>query len=506
MRKAGRLRFAVWRIVAARTLAVLVVTVPVPRVVWSATPRPKMVVHVRLRRTVTATTWGVGVEWDPYSYYRPTAENQHVIIKRLDFMRPSFLRVMGGISIHRGIVTTNPQLLLILRWAQGNNCKVILGQWGASPLVNGKNGLAEKLVYTWSKRIASKVVYLRRQRGFTSIHFYNFVNEPETVPIARWAVLARSLDKAFIKAGLGNEVYVIGPDTYGDPDWGADPGKRSSYNWPLLRPVARRAAGFIGAYDIHWYPENSEVIDGRIAPVLERERRTVCSITHFAAGMPFVVTEAGLLTGRCNGDQQPRVKTFGYGVLMADYAAQVFRAGWNGISAWDLDDAMHVVNGKPITHPPGKLTLKIWGFWNSQAAAMGDPADFDIRPWFYTWSLMSRLFPAGTRIVDSTEPAGTRRFRTLAGTRTVDHRLIINVALVNDVKKSRNITVRVPPAAHATTLTEYRYFRHDRPVDAQGLPIPAKILHNISSVHSVNIFMPGRGVVFLTNRQPFETR
>ena len=34
---------------------------------------------------------------------------------------------------------------------------------------------------------------------------------------------------------------------------------------------------------------------------------------------------------------------------MADFAAQIMDAGWMGASAWDLDDAMHVVNGRP--HP-----------------------------------------------------------------------------------------------------------------------------------------------------------
>ena len=72
-----------------------------------------------------------------------------------------------------------------------------------------------------------------------------------------------------------------------------------------------------------------------------------------------------------NGDQQPRVKDFDYGVLMADLVAQVARAGWMGASAWDLDDA-HARGERPAAPAvPDDLTLKIWGFWNTQGRAMG---------------------------------------------------------------------------------------------------------------------------------------
>ena len=68
--------------------------------------------------------------------------------------------------------------------------------------------------------------------------------------------------------------------------------------------------------------------------------------------------------------------------------------------AWDLDDAMHAVNGNHTPNPPDDLTLKVWGFWNSQGAKMGKPAEMAVRPWFYTWALMSRLFPKGSRIIE----------------------------------------------------------------------------------------------------------
>ena len=482
-------------ILSAALLVAVLAAGEFPQFSWGKSRQSNVVVTIAFHNTLQKKILGMGVQWDPYDYYSPSPQDWNTIIQRLDFMDPSFIRDIGGGD------STDAR---ILAWAQQHDSQVILGTWTPSPL-SGTSPPSASAITSWASTTAQYVKSLNAQYG-NVIHYYNFVNEPQNLPISTWTRLASGLQAAFTQASMGNSVRVIGPDTYGDPDWGATANKRRSYNWPLLQAIARRASGIVGAFDIHWYPYDKEVSGGSIRSVLAREKRLVVSVQARAAKLPFLVAEAGLLNGKTNGDQQPRVKTFGYGVLMADYATQVFRAGWDGISAWDLDDAMHVVNGKPMTQPPSKLTLKIWGFWNSQGAAMGDPADFDIRPWFYTWSLMSRMFPAGTRIVDSTEPAGTRRFRTLVGTRIVDDRLIISVVLVNDVKKSRNITVRVPPDAHARTLTEYSYFRHDRPVNAQGLPVAAKILHNVSPAHKVNIFMPSRGVVFLTNRHPFDTR
>jgi hypothetical protein len=237
-----------------------------------------------------------------------------------------------------------------------------------------------------------------------------------------------------------------------------------------------------------------------------REKRLVESLDLSSRHKPFVVSESGLIDGRRRHyDQNPRVKHFDYGVLMADYVAQVFRAGWDGISAWDLDDAMCVDNGQPVTHPPGKLTLKVWGFWNSQGAAMGDPADFNIRPWFYTWSLMSRLFSPGTRIVESDEPIGAKQFRTLAGIRRVHGQRRISIMLVNDSEKPRTIVIRVVADTSVTTFTEYRYFRKHRPVNAQGFPLASAILHAIIPAHGISVSMPGRGVILLINRRPLAT-
>ena len=222
------------------------------------------------------------------------------------------------------------------------------------------------------------------------------------------------------------------------------------------------------------------------------KRRVVLANDPQAGSKRLFLAESGLLDGKCNGDQQPRVKTFAYGVMMADYVAQVAAAGWMGACAWDLDDAMHTVRGHPAV--PGETTLKVWGFWNTQGSAMGHPEDENIRPWFYTWSLMSRLFPRGTRILAVQQPE-LPHLRILAGA-SADGKTL-SLMVVNNDDEGRTVAVSVPGGGKKT-VRRYHYFDADRPTDAEGFPTPKETVSAVDLDAGVSITLPARGVVFLS--------
>jgi hypothetical protein len=247
----------------------------------------------------------------------------------------------------------------------------------------------------------------------------------------------------------------------------------------------------IGLWEMHWYAKDREVLDGDIARVLGAKRKVILANDPHAADKRFFLAESGLLDGKCNGDQQPRVKTFPYGVMMADYAAQVVQAGWMGLCAWDLDDAMHPVSGHPPV--PTDTTLKLWGFWNTQGAAMGHPEDENIRPWFYPWSLMSRLFPRDTRML-SVSPAGPPNLRVIAGETAGTKQL--NVMLVNNSDETRTVRLVVPGLGQKSVRL-FHYFEHDRPTDDEGFAIPATTLPNTDLAAGLNVALTGRGCVFV---------
>ncbi len=450
---------------------------------------------------------GLGVQWDPFEY-QPTPSEWRTITTRMAFCKPGYLRVMWtapsyclgfrtdgtpeyvwqkGFSAKR---TELNKLCAILQFAQDHNVRVLLGEW--SPPI-GLIGNETNPV--WARMTVDLLHYLRDTRGFTCIRYYNAINEPNgnwsgNKDYPTWVTVIKNLHAAFVKAGISKQVLIIGPDTTGNSSW------MEPFNW--LDQSVRDLNAQIGAWDLHWYALDPEVYNDVMEKILTAKTKMLEAAGPLAANKQRFMGESGMLTGRINGDQQPRVKTFSYGVIMSDYCAQVARAGWMGASAWDLDDAMHTVHG--YKNPPDALTLKVWGFWNSEGAAMGNPSDFNIRPWFYTWSLMSRLFPRGSQIVYSSAPS-LARFRNVAGVLSKDGKRLVSIMLVNDDNRSRTVTVNVPSAGRNVTLEVYHYFRNDRPINKMGFPVPAAIMRHVNLRKGLRLDLPSLGVIFLTEQK-----
>jgi hypothetical protein len=123
---------------------------------------------------------------------------------------------------------------------------------------------------------------------------------------------------------------------------------------------------------------------------------------------------------------------------------------------------------------------------------MGKPEENAPRPWFYTWSLMSRMFGAGTRIVAATGfPA--EGFRALAGV-NADGRM--RLMLVNNSAQAASVVVR----AAGVGIADYRlyhYFENERPTDTNGFPVPAKEGLRVDLSKGWDVSLPAHGVVFL---------
>ena len=165
-------------------------------------------------------------------------------------------------------------------------------------------------------------------------------------------------------------------------------------------------------------------------------------------------------------------------------------AGMAGGSAWDLDDAMHV-GGQY-----GSQNLKQWGFWNSLGGKDGYPAsDLALRPWYYPWSVLARAaFP----LAASGSLSPTRRWpdcgsqrprsRATAGTDVLGRRQRLRLAAVDQAWPCRRRPAGDPG--------RYDYFGNDRPVDANGFPVPANVLHGVRFSAGVSVDLPSRGMSF----------
>jgi hypothetical protein len=482
---------------------------------FAAEPSTVGEVLVDLNKTVVASFQGMGVQFDPFDRYPPAPEKWKLILSRLDRLQPAFFRVMTNANAlcryvnadgkhsyiwdepkekHPGAWKHFEQLRAILTYAQSKDWHVILGEWG--PPTIDFAGKSEKLNTEdprWAAIIADYVKHLRNDEGFTCIRYYNLVNEPNgnwsgNKSYETWTAGIRNLHAKFREASLDKDVLIVGPDTTGNTKW------LEPFTW--LDRVAQDLSAEVGVYDLHWYAQDDEVFGGLMEKLLREKREHALKTDPRAKDKLMVLGESGILSGKTKNDQQHRVKNFEYGVMMADYTAQVGRAGWMGVTAWDLDDAMHLNVWKDLPAKPKEEVLKVWGFWNSSGTDCGMPEQEACRPWYYTWTVMSQLFPRGTRIVQADAPAWPR-FRVMAGTDAAGKELC--VMLVNNADEARLVHLRVSGAG-TRALRAYRYFENDRPAGEDGLPLPKERMATVEMGKGAAFALPSRGVLFLTTR------
>jgi hypothetical protein len=438
-------------------------------------------VEVRPSDVISRDFRGVGIQVDPF-FYEPSAEKWKLIKARLDVCRPGFFRVVfqndsycRKLDAHGDPIflwDSEPnapklhQVYEILDYAQSRHIKVLLGEWGTPGFWGDGSKFSPKPGDPlWSKLVVGLLTHLVLKRGYTCINEFDYFNEPNgdwsgNPSYETWLTGVRAVGSALKASPVGKYVTISGPSASGDTGW------LDALQW--LDRAAKDAPETFGSYNLHWYAKDREVVDGLIETQLIGRKAAAMKLDPSASKKQFFMGESGLIEGKTNGDQQPRVKTFEYGVRMADYFAQVCRAGWTGATYWDLDDAMHPVRGND-PYPPGPLTLKVWGFWNSVGDAMRPPEDTGVRQPFYAWTLISRMFPAGCSIVAVNAPS-LPGFRVTACVYKGRRSLMV----VNDSAENRTVSLD-PSFWKSKRLLEYAY-APGLQTDPTGKPSRARVL------------------------------
>ena len=445
---------------------------------------------------------GFGVEWE-YEGDHPELNLDNPVwqghwpemLERIDFMRPSIVRVMHTAPMYTrlddGRVVADydsPRMQVMYRlldYARDRDIPVVLGEWLLpQPYVEPLGGVGGP---RWSGEvIVPFLVHLLQAKGYGNIRWFNLINEPTDYDI--WKSAITNLHEALTRQGLDRALAIVGTD---------GPGDFSGWIERVAKDAGLRDR--IGAYEYHiyahlktdkWLPS---LLEGKLeTDELLLRRRIVSAEDPRGAGKPFFMGEAGIADGNA-GDNQTNRAGFRYGVWMADYAIQSMRAGLAGLIAWDMDDAMHTWGSY------GGLGLKGWGFWNSLAGFGGySENDFELRPWFYTWSLLCRLFPRGSQTLAATS-TGDPSCRVAAARLPQGRGL--SFAVVNEADAARTIVLRMPGTSPAN-LYEYRYFEVARTADERGCPRVSRVRLSADLEAGVKILLPASGVVFLTNDDP----
>ena len=476
---------------------------------------------------------GLGVQWDPFDSYRPTAADWARTFQRLDFMHPGFIRMVepaydyfGGYdAAHNPVYRWNSRHLIQLRtmlsFAKSHGIPVVLGDW-SNPLLGGDPRVP-----------AEFLAQLHDRFGYTNIRYYNPVNEPNYLTgcdFNCWAGIIRAVSDEFNRLGVSRWLKLVGPDNANSWD---DTARAQNLDQTLgldvdnpiggdswLTDTLHTVPGLVGAYDSHRYATVWGVENGVYEDQMRARREQISNLdspskTYFAGEIgltarqvsPFlaldhasaaqvpaaVIDPSATVSSSPFIDSQPHIHEFAYGVWMADMMLQGIDAGMAGASAWDLDDAMHT-GGQY-----GTQNLKEWGFWNSLGGQDGYPAsDLRLRPWYYTWSVLARSFPAGSQAL-AVPSSGLTGLRVAAVKIASAGRANLSLAIVNDSTTSRSITLAVPSIQGPVNLWRYEYFASDRPSDPSGYPVPSQVLKNASLGTGLSVSLPSRGLVVFSS-------
>ncbi len=465
--------------------------------------------------TVVSTNFlGFGVQWTPYPWFDISDAAWERCFQRLDFMRTPLVRVMtraykycdgfdaGGQPIYAWENNRMKKMYRLLDYCQKRNVTVVIGEWDDPSSPEDRADQASDKLQTykldctdprWTRVIGDFLDHLIKDKGYTCLKYYNLINEPNggwshCADFGKWKTGINNLFAELQRRGLDKNIQITGPDV----TWMRD------YYW--LDRAVLECPRILGAYDVHEYIAYEDLESGYAEKVLWQKRDYINRYDPNGRKKPFFMGEIGMnrrgpVEPQGGEDSHPKVYEHIYGVWMTDYSIQAARAGMQGTIAWMLDDAMHINKDKDTKWPDIHKTLfKKWGFWNSLAEEIGHPEDANLRPWFYTWSLMSRYFPRGCTII-RTRNAEVNGIRTLAASTGGGG---FTFCVVNDSDTPREALLRAPAIDHPLALRRYLYAPGDRPVDGNGFPVPKETLKPADLTKGLPLAVPARSVVLLT--------
>lgn len=457
---------------------------------------------------INADYFGNGAEWDPYDEASAwgseiSLSDWDKLFKRLDYMRPGYVRCM----INSPFLYWNAEKQVYERERNSGNIRKLLGYCqdkGIAVVYGEYNPPAWEMKDSrmWVEMSVNYLNWLVNGLGFDCIRHFVIFNEPDgnwastNGDYDLWLSMLSRFDAEMAKyPGLKEKVSFAGPDAvinYRNPESEYDTG-----GW--IARSAADAGDIIGIYDVHAYPGQHEVRSGKYAGTLKELKAFV------PEGKKLILGEGGYKYGnpedsalmaeyRRRVDGHPFTKGSDCNMLVYDYfygldmpllAMEVMNSGLSGIAVWMLDDAMHSNGDSGRTED-----VKIWGMWNILGEEVfNDPSQEDLRPWFYTWSLICRYYPSGCDIL-ACEYDAAPGIRVCAAVKDGK----ITVSAVNCSESSMTLTVELPYAMSDAEMYLYQDGRLS--VDGEGFPVPEAV--GLKG-RNMSLNLPAESFVLLTD-------
>ena len=224
---------------------------------------------------------------------------------------------------------------------------------------------------------------------------------------------------------LLNKVQLAGPDVVAD--YHNHNSELNTAGW--LVETVKHTDSIIGLYDIHAYPGQAEVRSGKYAELLSEYQ------SYIPKNKKIVLGEAGYKYWR-EADS----------LLMAEYNRRV--------------------ENHPFTKGSDCNMLVYDYFYGILGSEVfNDSTQEDIRPWFYSWTLMCRFFPSGCDIVKINHPDDKDIFTCAA-----KYNDKYTIAVINKGENYKNISVRLPVNSNKVSI--YRYEDKNLNLDENGFLMP----------------------------------
>ena len=470
------------------------------------------VVEVEISNEVVNPDYiGNGVEWDPYDEAELWGSSisdadWDTLFKRLDFMRPQYVRCMINSPFRYYDANTGKydktrnihSISRLLSYCTKNDITVVFGEYNP-PTWEMKED------QRWIDMSVDYLNYLVNDLGFSCIKHYVIFNEPDgdwastNGDFSLWqTMLQRFHQKMAEYPNLLDKVSLAGPDVvanYKNPNSEYD-----AKGWVAQTVMA--ADSVVGIYDVHSYPGQYEVRSGQYGSLLTELRNQIPQgkrIVLGEAGFKYNQPEDSLLMQEYNKRVEGHPYTKGsdcnmlcydyfYGLDMPVLAMEAMNHGFSGLALWMLDDAMHSNgdSGKPED-------VKIWGLWNILGSEVfGKPEEERLRPLFFTWSLMCKYFPDGTDILKTSRNVGDGIF-AVAG----HHNGRTTIAFVNIGNEAKTIRLSLPQAMDG--ISKFVYEENQLLQDADGFPMPVET--NLSLKSGQEVVLKSQSFVLYTNME-----
>jgi len=403
---------------------------------------------------------GIGFEWDMYdsmnnwnedicSFTKTTAEN----------FKPSTIRLMFDIDkycISFGETNTpvydfNSESMMnvydILDYCQLNNIDVVIGIWHARFAGSYVfDAVKDEGTELFARVVMDMVDYVINVKEYSCIKYLVPYNEPnftrrerdnvQVFPYTLWSECITNLVSEYENRTFKSKIEIAGPDVSTLTESGT---------W--LKKAESDFSETLGIYEMHIYPSEYLVTKGKL-----KDRLTSILSNIQNNDRPFWIYESGISDGIIENYGQSNIKTFDYGINMADLTLQTAMAGVDGIVYWSFDTKMHQSSGVDSD----------FGLINSKTK--------ELRPWYYSSLMLSRSMTNGSKVYLLIEEEDLRAI-------IVENETSFNVLAVNQSSENKTINIKFNTDKGEGEIYSYIFNEENFIFSTDGNILPSVILN-----------------------------